>query len=105
MGVKNFIMAPALDLIIAQRLVRTLCENCSEQKPLTEIERQRLQEVLASIQKKGVEVPPMPEFLGHSKGCEACGLLGYQGQIAITEVLRFNQEIVLTSFSQIMTDT
>ena len=91
MGVKSFILAPALDLIVAQRLVRKLCEHCSQEKPITSDERARVQLALDSIQKKGIEAPAMPTALRHSKGCEHCGQLGYQGQTAIAEVLRFTQ--------------
>ncbi len=93
MGVKSFILAPALDLIIAQRLVRILCQNCGEEKPLTILEKQALELALNSIQKKGLEVPVMPATLRHAKGCEQCAYLGYRGQTAIAEVLRFDQEI------------
>jgi len=92
MGVKNFILAPAIDLIIAQRLVRRLCE-CAEEKSVTESERQMIQASLESIAAKGVVVPPMSETLKHPKGCEKCGQLGYRGQIAIAEVLRFDQKL------------
>jgi type IV pilus assembly protein PilB len=92
MGVKSFIMAPALDLIVAQRLVRRLCE-CAEEKPLTETEKEQIQITLESIKKKGIQAPEMPATLKHAKGCDRCAQLGYVGQIAIAEVLRFNQEL------------
>lgn len=98
MGVKSFILAPALDLIIAQRLVRKLCEFCAEEKPPTELEKTRFQTVFDSIQKKELEVPPLPTSLKHAKGCEQCGLLGYRGQTAIAEVLSFDpalRELIL----------
>ncbi len=92
MGVKHFILAPAIDLIVAQRLVRRLCE-CAEEKPITGTEKDQIGLALQSIAKKGIETPQIPENLKHTKGCEKCGNLGYIGQIAIAEVLRFNQEL------------
>ena len=92
MGVKNFILAPALDLIIAQRLVRRLCE-CAEEKPVTETEKIQIETALASVAKKGIEAPAAPVTLKHAKGCDQCGQLGYKGQVAITEVLRFDQKL------------
>jgi len=92
MGVKNFILAPALDLIIAQRLVRRLCE-CAEEKPMTESEKGQIEQIVQSATKKGVEMPAIPATLKHPKGCDKCGQTGYAGQIAIAEVLRFNQEL------------
>jgi type IV pilus assembly protein PilB len=90
MGVKPYILAPALDLIVAQRLVRKLCE-CAEEKPVAETEKSQIQEVLDSIAKKGIEAPAMPATLKHAKGCDKCGNIGYIGQTAIAEVLRFDQ--------------
>jgi len=91
MGVKSFILAPALDLIIAQRLVRKLCPECAEVKPITESEKAHITEILEKIKAKGVEAPPVPTELRHAKGCDKCGQTGFQGQISIAEVLRFDQ--------------
>ncbi|MBU1934907.1 GspE/PulE family protein, partial [Patescibacteria group bacterium] len=93
MGVKSFILAPAVDLIIAQRLVRTLCPHCAESKPVTETEKEHIQKAIESIQAKGLEAPKMPTELKHPVGCDACSETGYIGQIAISEVLRFTQEL------------
>lgn len=90
MGVKGYILAPALDLIVAQRLVRKLCE-CAEEKPTTESERAQIQPLLEALAKKGIAAPAMPATLKHAKGCDKCGTIGYVGQIAIAEVLRFDQ--------------
>lgn len=93
MGVKSFILAPAIDLIIAQRLVRQLCPNCVESKAITEAEKEHIKKAFDSLQSKGLKVPQMPTELKYPKGCEKCGNTGYLGQIALVEVLRFNQEL------------
>jgi type IV pilus assembly protein PilB len=91
MGLKSFILAPALDLIIAQRLVRKLCDHCAEARPITETERAHISEQLEKMKAKGIEAPPIPETIKHNKGCEVCGNSGFKGQVAIAEVLRFNE--------------
>jgi general secretion pathway protein E len=93
MGVKSFILAPAIDLIIAQRLVRKLCPDCVESKAITEIEKEHIQQSLDSLQAKELKAPQMPSKLNHPKGCEKCANSGFLGQIAVTEVLMFNQEL------------
>lgn len=93
MGVKSFILAPALDLIIAQRLVRTLCPYCAELKPITQIEKEHIELSLQSIVEKGMEAPQIPSELKHPVGCNKCAETGFLGQIALAEVLRFNQEL------------
>ena len=90
MGIKGFILAPALDLIIAQRLVRKLCSTCSELKPITESEKAHITEALEKVKAKGVEVPVIPTELKHAKGCDQCGQTGFKGQVSIAEVLRFD---------------
>jgi type IV pilus assembly protein PilB len=99
MGVKTFILAPALDLIVAQRLVRKLC-TCAESKVITEAEKSYLSDVMEAVKKKGIEPPAMPNELKHPKGCEKCGNSGYMGQVAISEVLKFDQamrDMILTN--------
>jgi len=91
MGLKGFILAPAIDLIIAQRLVRRLCSNCSENLPITESEKAYISEILERISKKGIEHPSIPTVLRHAKGCDKCGQSGFIGQLSIAEVLNFDQ--------------
>ncbi len=91
MGVKSFILAPALNLIVAQRLVRKLCPDCAETTPVTESQKAHIAETLEAIRKKGIEAPSVPAQLKSAKGCEKCSQTGYKGQMAIAEVLRFNQ--------------
>lgn len=93
MGVKSFILAPALDLIVAQRLVRRICANCVEERKMTEGELEHCGFILNQISAKGIEAPDLPKTLRQGKGCALCGQSGYRGQIAVAEVLRFNQEL------------
>ncbi len=90
MGVKGFILAPALDLIVAQRLVRKLCPDCAETAPVTDSEKEQIIKTLEALTKKGIEAPQMPAELKHAKGCATCGQTGFVGQLAIAEVLPFD---------------
>jgi type IV pilus assembly protein PilB len=93
MGVKSFILAPALDLIVAQRLVRVVCPDCAKERQITDKEREHFQQVLESVKAKGFDVPEISNTIKETKGCDKCGNTGFTGQIAIVEVLRFNQEL------------
>lgn len=93
MGIKNYILAPALDLIVAQRLVRKLCENCAVESPITDKEKDEIHLAMDSIARKGLPLPKVPTTLKHYKGCDRCANLGYVGQIAISEVLKFDQKL------------
>ncbi len=78
-GIESFLMADSLLAIVAQRLVRVLCQNCREPYEAREADQARLREVLGDL-------PPHPT-LHHNKGCEKCGYTGYRGREGIFEIL------------------
>jgi len=81
MGVPNYLIAEALHLIMAQRLVRRICESCKrEDKDGTEILK-----AMSLIKDK--------EKIYKGKGCSACNFTGYKGRIAIFEVLELSSDI------------
>lgn len=102
-GVPPFVLAPALHTIIAQRLVRRLCQNCLEEKKTTEKAKKIFEETLAllrSLRVNGSLV--IPEALKKGKGCEACSFTGYRGQLAISEIFVSDgsiQEAILSGTS------
>lgn len=94
MGVKPFLLAPALNSIIGQRLVRRLCPDCIEEITLAPDVLERVKKNLASLpeaEKKSVNLND-PHFY-HGKGCEQCGGLGYKGRIGIYEIFSMDKEI------------
>ncbi len=93
MGVKTFTIAPAVNAIIAQRLVRRLCENCIEEATLSEPNLERVTQILKDMpESSGLKVPEKLIFY-HSKGCKACGGLGYKGRIGVYEVIDVDDEM------------
>ncbi len=89
MEIEPFLIASAVELILAQRLVRRLCTKCAVQGDYTQ---QYLRECLHAL-----NIEPTPENLGiqiHDPvGCEACRGLGYRGRIGIFEILRVDDTI------------
>lgn len=82
-GIRPEIMAGNIIGIMAQRLVRKLCNACKESYEPTEIERRLL----------GAKTGTKPFKICRVKGCEECEYHGYSGRIAIMEILKFDQEI------------
>ncbi|NRA94744.1 MAG: Flp pilus assembly complex ATPase component TadA, partial [Planctomycetes bacterium] len=77
MGMEPYLVASAVKLVIAQRLLRRICTQCKVDVDLSELEKSDLdQTTLASV-----------EYLARGVGCEACGGLGYKGRIPVFEVL------------------
>ncbi|MEK9159038.1 MAG: GspE/PulE family protein, partial [Patescibacteria group bacterium] len=87
MGVKPFLLAPSLNVVIGQRLVRKLCEKCKKEITLDEKTMTRTKEVLEKLpeaEKKRVDLNNLKFYTGG--GCEACGGLGYKGRMGIYEI-------------------
>lgn len=95
MGVKPFLLAPALNAIIGQRLVRRICDKCKEQITLDPGTLQRVTEQLKQISPASGQVIPDLNNLKfyNGRGCSVCHKLGYKGRIGIYEIMAMNQEV------------
>ena len=92
MGVRSDDLATALNALMAQRLVRKLCD-CKTQRDLTADEKESIQKNLSSIsEKSGVIIPPI-EHVWEPNGCEKCNKIGYKGRTTISEILVVDREI------------
>lgn len=93
LGVKPFVLAPAINAIIGQRLVRKICTFCKQPYKLPEALAGRVEQILKALPKIAkVEVPTQVTFY-HSPGCEKCNGLGYKGRIGIYEVFTISDAI------------
>ena len=84
MGIERYLLASSLNLVVAQRLVRKICEHCKEPVTLSEEALKRLK-----IDTKKTKNP----VFYHGKGCSACGGTGCLGRLPIFEFLVINDEI------------
>ncbi|HEX8974102.1 MAG TPA: GspE/PulE family protein [Patescibacteria group bacterium] len=92
MGVRNDDLAASVNALMAQRLVRKLCD-CKEKRAIKENEKAIIERVVKSISaSSGVEVPAA-EFIYEPKGCEKCNHIGYKGRTTISEVLVVDREV------------
>lgn len=82
MGIKQYIIASALEGIVAQRLVRKVCKNCATLVPPDKDMLEMLR-VPAGFFTTGVYV---------GSGCEACNKSGYHGRIGVYEVFIMNED-------------
>jgi len=86
LGVQPVALAPALTTVIAQRLVRKICQECKEEQKLDSVLLKRTNSVLEAIPKNSKEKVPDERKFYHSRGCSACNHLGYKGRIGVFEV-------------------
>ena len=96
MGVKNFLLAPALNAIIGQRLVRRLCPSCKQEDKT--IDNKTMTEVLNALHRIAPESGHKPSDLANLKfytapGCDKCHGLGYKGRVGLYEVFLINNEV------------
>jgi general secretion pathway protein E len=89
MGIEPFLVASAIELVIAQRLVRRLCPECTRAVP---IPKTRLKESLAIFGVDPAEAETV-ERLKEPVGCDRCRGTGYRGRIGLFEIFRLNDEI------------
>src|SRR6185295_7649978 len=86
LGVESFLLQSTLRAVIAQRLVRILCERCKVAHKLTPAD---------------LEADPRYALLGlragetvcEPKGCERCTGTGYRGRVGVFEVLQTTEEV------------
>ena len=91
MGAPAFLLASTVNLIIAQRLVRKICESCIESSVMIpEVER-LIQAQLALSNEHHIKT--VPKVLYRGKGCNVCGGSGFKGQIGIFEVFVVDESI------------
>ena len=88
LGVQEYLLNAALVSILAQRLVRRVCEHCVETSDSMDEDMARygLNELAARF---SIEVPTLVK----AAGCEACNHSGYQGRLAVIEYLRVDDHI------------
>ena len=94
MGTKPFLLAPALNAMIGQRLVRRICQNCKEEAELNKETKQKIKEILGklpAVEKEKIDFNSLKFYKG--RGCDACQEIGYRGRIGIYEIMVVNAEI------------
>jgi len=89
MEIEPFLIASSVEMVIAQRLVRRLCQECSSPAQMSE------SDLLASLSL--LEVDPSEIIHGdkvlRSAGCQNCQNLGYRGRVGIFELMKMSDAI------------
>jgi len=89
MGIEPFLVTSAIELVIAQRLVRRLCPDCAKSEP---VNKTKLRDTLAVLGIDPAEAD-LVESLKQPCGCDRCRGTGYRGRIGIFEILKPNDEL------------
>ena len=89
MDIEPFLIASSVEMIIAQRLVRSLCQNCA--RPAN-YDTRHVESCLATMRLDRAEAK-YGHLVKEAVGCERCRKLGFRGRIGIFEILRVTEEI------------
>ncbi len=92
MGVKPFLVASAIQAIMAQRLIRVICKECKEIDPEPDLRYLRL---------VGFDPANMQDVtLYKGRGCKRCNGTGYRGRLGIFEMMLMNSRIRELAFKR-----
>ncbi|PKL72046.1 hypothetical protein CVV26_03145 [Candidatus Kuenenbacteria bacterium HGW-Kuenenbacteria-1] len=94
MDVKSFLLAPAINAIIGQRLIRKICPFCKEEEEIPKETLKRVKEILQKLPKGYKSQDDLNNLKFYKgKGCEKCNQFGYKGRIGIYEILIMTSKI------------
>lgn len=87
MGVEPYLAASTLEIIVAQRLLRRICQNCkySVETPISEIKK--------TLGRPDAYFSGTTVTLYAGKGCDACNFTGFKGRVAIFEIIPISQNM------------
>src|SRR3989344_8056834 len=89
-GVNPKVLGSALNVILAQRLLRTLCGACKKEEPATEEERRVFLAVILTLPeryKKDAAEADLSRVWQPGKQCEKCNNVGYKGRVGVFEAI------------------
>jgi type IV pilus assembly protein PilB len=95
MKIEPFLVASTVNIVIAQRLVRKICEHCRASFGISEDEKKLIEsnpKIMEIFKKKGYKNLKSATFF-HGAGCQVCNDTGYQGRVGVFEVLEMTPEI------------
>ncbi|WP_026960022.1 MULTISPECIES: GspE/PulE family protein [Aliagarivorans] len=86
MGAAGYLVASSLRAVLAQRLVRKVCDNCKTPRALQADEKVWLEHLS--------EQNLSQESFVHGKGCQSCNFTGYRGRIGVFELLELDEPMM-----------
>lgn len=92
LGVNSKIMSSAINIVLAQRLIRKLCDNCKKPINIEGDIKRKIDEAIATIFDKS-EIPTIPTNVFTANGCDKCNFTGYKGRIGIYEGIKLTPEV------------
>ncbi len=101
LGIRTQIIAPAINITIAQRLVRRLCTKCKKQEKVKPEDLEKIKKILIPI-KERFNLPALDPSLKiyYAGRCNECNMSGYEGRVGVFEIFvvsKAMEQLILTS--------
>jgi len=106
MKVEPFLISSSLSTIVAQRLVRRICEHCKEPQEVPDATRAEVLTILKNASQSAFPKEfslDKPITFYHGRGCVRCGNSGYKGRMVVAEVIEVTEQLqmIITSGSKL----
>ncbi len=92
LGADPINIGPAINMVIAQRLVRRVCKKCGKTREATPEEAEKIKKAMENIQNDDFVIQE-PIKIAAPKGCKECSFTGYKGRQGIFEAFLINDEL------------
>ncbi len=94
-GIQPYLIASTIELIIAQRLVRRLCEHCKKEAQTSPELIAMAKKAMSEVKAEGEVDPALVQGMKfyEAPGCEHCNNSGYHGRVGLYEMFRMNNEL------------
>ncbi|MFT7537973.1 MAG: type IV pilus assembly protein PilB [Lysobacterales bacterium] len=83
-GLELYQIASAVIIIVSQRLVKKICEECNEEYSPDDVFKEQYKNVITRFN--------LNKFY-HGKGCQECSFTGYRGRIAVMEIMKITEKL------------
>lgn len=93
LGVNPKVLTSAINIAMAQRLVRRLCKKCRKETPLEGAKKKIVSNILNSIIDKSYLEGVQTQSIWEAKGCKECNFTGFAGRVGIYEAIRTTEKV------------
>jgi type IV pilus assembly protein PilB len=94
LGVKENLIGQAVNVVMAQRLIRTLCDDCKKKKDITGEDKETIESILKDIPNPDEYSDTITkDYMYEAVGCAECNNTGYRGRIGVFEAIIIDQTV------------
>lgn len=87
------VISSAINITIAQRLIRKLCSQCKKERPIEETEKKIFDKILESVSDKSYLENLQRNVVWQPVGCDKCNKTGYKGRVGIFEAILIDESV------------